>query len=393
MKQFGLGAADVLLPREGFETWSVVACDQYTSEPEYWNAVEAAVGETPSALRITLPEIYLNEDPAPRIAAINRTMAQYLENGVLAVHPDTMVYIERETSAGMRRGLLGVIDLTEYDYRPGSKTLIRATEQTVVERIPPRVAIRRDAPLELPHVLLLMDDVQHTVLGAVETEGEPLYDFDLMQGGGHIRGLQLTREAQVRVKEALAALLDGQEDPLLFAVGDGNHSLATAKECYRQNPNPHNRYALVEVVNIHDDAIQFEPIYRVLFGADIADVTARLAALGGDTDEAQVITCVTAAGETVLTLAPTAKLPVGTLQTFLDAYLKEHPAVTIDYIHGEDTVRRLCHEEGVIGFLFDGMGKEELFPAIRQDGSLPRKTFSMGHAADKRFYLECRAIR
>lgn len=392
MKHFGLGAADILLPENGFDTWSVVACDQYTSEPDYWDAVEKTVGDAPSTLRITLPEIYLNEDPAPRIAAINSTMAAYLASGVLHAHPDSMVYIERDTSAGVRRGLLGVIDLEEYDYRPGSKTLIRATEQTVVERIPPRVAIRKDAPLELPHVLLLMDDAAHTVLGAVETEDRPIYDFDLMQGGGHIRGSLLTKAAQAEVKAALAALLDGQEDPLLFAVGDGNHSLATAKECYLRDPNPKNRYALVEVVNIHDDSIQFEPIYRVLFGADIADVTAKLEALCGEGDT-QAVTCVTAEGEQVLHLTPTSKLPVGTLQAFLDAYLKEHPDVTIDYIHGEDTVRRLCAEEGVLGFLFDGMGKEDLFPAIRQDGSLPRKTFSMGHAADKRFYLECRAIR
>ena len=393
MKHFGLQAADILLPQNGFEAWSVVACDQYTSEPEYWNAVEETVGDAPSALRVTLPEIYLNEDPAPRIAAINRTMAQYLTDGVLKAYPDSMVYIERETSAGVRRGLLGVIDLEEYDYRPGSKTLIRATEQTVVERIPPRVAIRREAPLELPHVLLLMDDAGHTVFGAAGTAGEVVYDFDLMQGGGHIRGTLLPKAAQEKVQAALAALLDGQDDPLLFAVGDGNHSLATAKECYRQNPNPQNRYALVEVVNIHDDSIQFEPIYRVLFNADIADVTARLSALCGEGDDTQAVTCVTAAGESVLKLSPTSKLPVGTLQTFLDAYLKEHPAVSIDYIHGEETVRRLCAAEGALGFLFEGMGKEDLFPAIRQDGSLPRKTFSMGHAEDKRYYLEARTIR
>lgn len=393
MKQFGLGAADILLPQEGFEKWSVVACDQYTSEPDYWNAVEAAVGEAPSTLRITLPEIYLNDDPAARIAAINRTMAQYMADGVLKAYPDSMVYIERETSAGVRRGLLGVIDLEEYDYRAGSKTLIRATEQTVVERIPPRVAIRCEAPLELPHVLLLMDDAAHTVFAAAGSAGEEVYNFELMQGGGRITGRLLPPTAQEKVQAALAALLDGQVDPLLFAVGDGNHSLATAKECYRRDPNPQNRYALVEVVNIHDEAIQFEPIYRVLFGADIADVTAKLAALCGEGADTQAVTCVTAAGETVLHLAPTAKLPVGTLQAFLDAYLKEHPDVGIDYIHGEDTVRRLCAEEGVLGFLFEGMGKSELFPAIRQDGSLPRKTFSMGHAADKRFYLECRAIR
>ncbi|MBO5798376.1 MAG: DUF1015 domain-containing protein [Clostridia bacterium] len=392
MKAFGLQPADLLLPAGDLSRWSVVACDQYTSEPEYWQAVEQQVGETPSTLRITLPEIYLNEDPAPRIAAINRTMADYLAGDVFRRFPGSMVYIQRDTSCGVRRGLLGVIDLEEYDYRPGSHTLIRATEQTVVERIPPRVAIRKDAPLELPHVLLLMDDAAHTVIEPLAAEDfQKVYDFDLMMEGGHITGHLLNDAAKARVEAALAALLDGQEDPLLFAVGDGNHSLATAKECYRQNPNPRNRYALVEVVNIHDEAIQFEPIYRVLFHADTADVMAKLAALTGE--DGQAVTCVTGDGEQTLTLAPTSKLPVGTLQVFLDDYVATHPGVTIDYIHGTDTLRRLAAAPGAIGFLFDGMGKDELFPAIRADGSLPRKTFSMGHAADKRYYLECREIR
>ena len=396
MKSFGLRAADILLPAGDFARWSVVACDQYTSEPAYWQAVEQQVGDAPSTLRITLPEIYLNDKPQERIEQINRTMADYLAEGVLVSHPDSLVYIERDTSCGVRRGLLGVIDLEEYDYRPGSHTLIRATEQTVVERIPPRVAIRRDAPLELPHVLLLMDDAAHTVIEPLATEMAgvtPVYNFDLMMDGGHITGRLLDEHAKARVEAALGDLLIGQEDPLLFAVGDGNHSLATAKECYRQNPTPENRYALVEVVNIHDPSIQFEPIYRVLFHADVADVMKSLATIAGEGTEAQTVTCVTSSGEVERKLAPSSKLPVGTLQAFLDEYLAAHPDVEIDYIHGEDTLRSLCRTPDVIGFLFDGMGKSELFPAIRQDGSLPRKTFSMGHAADKRYYLEGRKIR
>ncbi len=397
MERFGLKPARLLLPTVDLPRWSVIACDQYTSEPDYWQRAEAIVGDAPSTLRITLPEIYLNDRPEQRIAAINATMTRYLDEGVFRACPDSLMYIERETSAGLRRGLLGVIDLEEYDYRPGSHTLIRATEQTVVERIPPRVAIRRDAPLELPHVLLLTDDPARTViepLAAQKARFAQAYDFDLMLGGGHIAGWQVDAAAAERVDAALRALVSGQDDPLLFAVGDGNHSLATAKECYRLSGNPLSRYALVEVVNIHDPSIQFEPIYRVLFSADAADVTAALrAALDGDAADGQAVTVVSAAGEETLSLRPTSKLPVGTLQAFLDDYLAAHPDVRIDYIHGADTLRTLARQEGAVGFLFEGMGKSDLFPAIRADGSLPRKTFSMGHAADKRYYLEARAIR
>lgn len=397
MNHFGLKPASLLLPTGDLTRWAVIACDQYTSEPAYWQQVEALVGDSPSALRVTLPEIYLQDHAPQRIAAINETMTHYLDESVFAVCPDSMMYIERQTSGGVRRGLLGLIDLEDYDYRPDSHTLIRATEQTVVERIPPRVAIRRDAPLELPHVLLLVDDPAQTVIAPLTEQKArftPAYDFDLMMGGGHIAGWQIDRAAQQAVDVALRQLVQGQADPLLFAVGDGNHSLATAKECYRLSGQPLARYALVEVVNIHDPSIQFEPIYRVLFSADVDDVRAALcAALDGDAPDGQVVRLLSAAGEETLSLRATAKLPVGTLQTFLDAYLVAHPAVRIDYIHGEDALRALAQQEGAVGFLFDGMKKEELFPAIRQDGSLPRKTFSMGHAADKRYYVEARAIR
>lgn len=394
MSIFGLQPADLLLPQTGFEAWSVVACDQYTSQPEYWKEVERRVGTAPSALRLTLPEIYLQDSPAQRIAAINRTMWEYLQSGVFREVADSMVYVERQTSVGMRAGLIGVIDLEEYDYRPGTQTPIRATEQTVVERIPPRVAIRKEAVLELPHVLLLADDPQKQLiepLAARKESLQPVYDFDLMMDGGHISGWLLDEAAKQAVSAAISSLTAGQEAPLLFAVGDGNHSLATAKECYRQNPTPQNRYALVEVVNVHSPAICFEPIYRVLFHADIPGIMAELtAACGGDTT--QTVHCVTADGEQVKEMRATAKLPVGTLQAFLDDYLRRHPETQIDYIHGEDTLRSLCRQPDTLGFLFEGMEKADLFPAIRADGSLPRKTFSMGHAADKRYYLEARKI-
>ena len=390
-RPFGLQPADLLLPRGDLARWAVVACDQFTSQPEYWRQVEQTVGEAPSALRVTLPEAYLTEDPAPRIAAVNETMKEYLAADLFRSVPGGMTYIERQTSDGVRRGLLGIIHLDEYDYLPGSHSLIRATEQTVVERIPPRVTIRRDAPLELPHVLLLAEDPEDTLIGpltARAAEFELLYDFDLMMGGGHITGRLPDRKAMAGVQRAIHSLLAGQTDPLLFAVGDGNHSLAAAKECRRQDPTPRNRYALVEVVNLQDPAIRFEPIYRVVFHADPEDLLAAL-----PKGEGQPVTVVTEKGERQVTLPPTSKLPVGTVQNFLDGYIAAHPGVTVDYIHGEETLRTLAARPGAVGFLFEGMGKEELFPAIRADGSLPRKTFSMGHAEDKRYYLEARKIR
>lgn len=390
MKDFTFSAADILLPKTQAETWAVVACDQFTSEPQYWDEVERLVGNTPSALRVTLPEIYLEDDPNTRIAAINRTMDEYLGQGVLNTYPDAMILTHRTTESGTRKGLIGKIKLADYDYRKGAKALIRATEETVLERIPPRVKIRKDAALELPHVLLLMDDPRHTVLQAAVTDTK-VYDVELMQGGGHLTGWTLTKESQTAVQNAMAALMTG-DDPLLFVVGDGNHSLATAKECAALNGNDAAQYALVEVVNVHDDSIQFEPIYRVLFGVDEGDLLNTLCtALGAD--EGHTYTVVTADGEQPLTLAANAKLPVATLQPFLDDYLKAHPTVKIDYIHGEDTVRQLCKAPHTVGFLFEGMGKDQLFEAVQKDGSLPRKTFSMGHAHEKRYYMEARKIK
>jgi hypothetical protein len=390
--------ADILLPKQNFEKWSVVACDQYTSEPAYWRAVEETVGESPSALRIILPEVYLSDDNSERIAAVNATMQTYLDSGVFDLHENAMIYVERASNNAIRRGVVGLIDLEDYDYHKGSHALIRATEATVLERIPPRVQIRRDAPLELPHILLLIDDPSLSVIEplAAEKDGfKSAYSFDLMQGGGHIDGYFLPDETIKTVQSALEALIDGKRDPLLFAVGDGNHSLATAKECYNLTKNPLARYALVEVVNIHDTSIEFEPIYRVLFNVDADDFLsgfiAHTEALGGE--NTQCFDYYSPERRGTLNIKATAKLPVGTLQTYIDLYLQSHPEVKIDYIHGADVTRSLCQEANTLGFLFDGMGKDELFPAILADGSLPRKTFSMGHAADKRYYIEARRIK
>lgn len=397
MKPFTLQPADILLPKKGFEQWSVVACDQFTSQPEYWQQVEEFVGDAPSTLRITLPEAYLEDRKEERIAAVNQTMEDYVANGVFEEHKNAMILVHRTTVSGTRKGLLGIIDLNEYDYRKGSNALIRATEETVLERIPPRVQIRKDASLELPHVLLMMDDPDGNVIGCVEEKIDSLataYDFELMQKGGHLTGYFIPKALQQKVQAALNNLLAGQDDPMMFVVGDGNHSLATAKECAALNDSPAARYALVEVVNIHDPSIQFEPIYRVLFNVNKDHLLAYLQEKVGAADgDGHPYTVVDAAGESILWLSKTAELPVGTLQPVLDAYLKENPEVKIDYIHGDDTVHALCKQENTLGFIFEGMTKEQLFPAVSADGSLPRKTFSMGHAEEKRYYTEARKIK
>ena len=421
-KQYiGFGAAEILLP--DFEKvdgtrWAVVACDQYTSEPQYWEKADAIVGDAPSTLRMILPEVYLSETEK-RIDAINAAMAK-IKRDVLNVYPNAMICLERTQSDGkIRRGIIGAVDLESYDYNKGSTSLTRATEGTVLERIPPRVAIRRNAPLEMPHVMLLIDDPAQTVIEpAVEVcaERKPLYDFDLMLGGGHVTAHLLTAEEQTAVTDALAALItpeamtarygDSALAPLLFAVGDGNHSLATAKAAYEEvkarigadaAKNHPARFALAEVVNLHDEALGFEPIYRVIFGCDPEDVMRELRDVAkklSGSAAAQTVTCITKAGTEKLVIEhPEQQLAVGTLQTFLFDYAARHPEVEVDYIHGEASLEALAKADGAIGFLFDGMRKDELFRTVLYDGALPRKTFSMGHAEDKRYYLECRAIK
>lgn len=391
-------SAKILLPKTGFEKWSVVACDQYTSEQKYWDEVKDIVCDNPSALNIILPEIYLSEDNTPYIDKINSTMEKYVNEGVFEEYDNAMIYVERESNNTKRLGIVGVIDLEDYDYSKGSNALIRATEQTVLERIPPRVAIRKDAILEMPHVMLLIDDKERKVIEPLREKKDSFvtaYNFDLMQGGGHIEGYFIDGDTQTQVKDTLESLLSGTENEMLFAVGDGNHSLATAKECYRQNPTELNRYALVEIVNIHDDSIEFEPIYRVMFNVDIDDFMSKFVSshIANNGDETHKYECVTQNGSKTIDVKATAKLPVGTLQTFIDEYMKENPQVKIDYIHGEDVVYDLCKEKNTLGFIFEGMGKDDLFKAVKADGSLPRKTFSMGHAHDKRYYMEARKIK
>ena len=417
------GPAHILLPGENIplEKWGCVACDQFTSDRAYWEQADAAVGDCPSTLRLILPEAKLHSPDVDReIDAINSTMKQYLDQGLFRTLPESLLYIERTQSDGrVRRGLVGMVDLEQYDFTPGSGALIRATEGTVLSRIPPRVRVRRNAPIELPHVMLLIDDPERTViepLSDARGEMEALYDFDLQQGGGHLKGWRLTAEQMDAVASALEELGSpeamekkyGLKDapPLLFAVGDGNHSLATAKRCYEElkKVTPQSqwadlpaRYALVEVVNNHDDALQFEPIHRVLFGVEPEQVIRAFLEFYPGAYEGQgeghtiAYTC---AGRTgFLTVPqPRMQLAVGTLQAFIDPYLQQHDG-RVDYIHGDEVTDRLGAEPGNIGFKLPAMGKEQLFKTVMADGVLPRKTFSMGNAQDKRYYVEARKIR
>ena len=390
--------ADILLPKSDFENWAVIACDQYTSEPEYWENVKAAAGDKPSAYNLVLPEVYLSGDNSAYIEQINQNMQKFLDENIFNEYPDALIYVERiQSDSKLRRGIVGKIDLECYDYRAGTNAEIRANEQTVLSRIPPRVEIRKNAPLELPHVMLLFDDVKDRIfkyLAENIDKFKKLYDFTLMCGAGSIKGYLLNTQAKQTVLSLLQELKE-QNGGFLFCVGDGNHSLATAKECYNRNPSEASRYALTEIVNIHDSALQFEPIYRVVFGIDPESlINDFVKATGeGTGDNAQKFTCVYDENVREISVNPTAKLAVGTLQAFLDDYIKEHEDAEVDYIHGEASLKKLAARENTVGFLFDGMQKSELFAAVNADGSLPRKTFSMGHADDKRFYIEARKIK
>ena len=408
--------ADILLPRlsaEGMSKWAVLACDQYTGEPEYWEKVRGIVGEAPSALDLILPEAYLDKlDCGERIATIHENMANCMKNDLFNVYNDCFILTKRTQADGrLRVGLVGAIDLEMYDYNKGSKSQVRATEATVASRIPPRVKIRMNAPLELPHIMILIDDVQNTVIDPLlEKRLQTVYDFELMQNGGHLEGAIVDGDNAREVLAALDKLADKNafnrryglqnEDVLLYAMGDGNHSLATAKECYEQKKRANSpdaqlaRYALVEVVNLHSPALEFEAIHRVITDVNIDDLMCKMTkALGlGKSDEQKFSVVVGDKTHTFGITKPTSNLTVGSLQTFLDEYLHENDG-RIDYIHGEDVVRRLCSDGSAIGFLLPSMKKSELFPTVIKDGALPRKTFSMGHAHDKRFYCEARIIR
>ncbi len=379
----GVAIPNILLPgpEVDLSKFAVVACDQHVSDPSYWEAVEAYVGDAPSALRLMLPEAYLEQpDRALRVAGINAAMQEYLDRGLLREVGEGFVYLQRTITTGVRHGLMMALDLEQYDYTPGAKSLIRATEQTIPERLPPRVEIRRDAVLELPHIMVLVDDPDNLLLGAVEQALPTLprcYDFDLMQQSGHLTGwLVQEEELLLRLADALKILCERGEG-LLFAMGDGNHSLATAKACWEQQKRTLSeserathpaRFALCEIVNLHDEAMVFEPIHRVLFSVD-EKALERETGIRGD------------------------KMPpLQQLQPLLDAYLAAHPETRIDYVHGEQAARDLGSKPGNLALLMPPFDKSSLYDIVRHDGVLVRKSFSLGEAPDKRFYLEARKI-
>ncbi len=398
-------AADILIPQGiSMKKWACVACDQFSSQPEYWDRVSDFVGDAPSTLHMIIPEAYLRRDgAAERLPKIHGAMEQYLAQGLFKVCRRSFVYLERTMQSGaVRRGLVGQVDLEDYDFTPGCGARIRATEGTVLERIPPRQRLLEGAKLECPHVLLLCDDRKDAILTAAkEARSEKLYDFDLMEDGGHITGWAVSGLGVGLVNGAVSDYIQavtaeqGAANAMAFAVGDGNHSLAAAKACWEDLKKSlsgddllHHpaRYALVELENIHDPAIAFEPIHRVLSGVDPGDF---LSALDGiSVRDGYPIAAVTSEGEkTVYLSREESPLAIAILQPFLDRYTAEQGGA-MDYIHGEDVVRDLARKPDAVGLILPGMEKSSLFPGVLQGGVLPRKTFSMGEAREKRYYLE-----
>jgi hypothetical protein len=442
-EEIALQVPRILLPKKdvNLETWAIIACDQYTSEPEYWDKAKDIVGAAPSTLNLIFPEVYLEDDDSPqRIAAINAAMRNALDQGILEEQPEGFILVDRATSeVPSRKGLMVALDLDQYDYTDGATTLIRATEGTIVDRLPPRIRVRENAPIELPHIMVLIDDPERTVIEPLfEQDLPPAYDVPLMLNGGHVKGWHVNTPAAIeQVKKGLSALADPgyfaekyniQDKPVvLYAMGDGNHSFATAKAIWEelkktatdQQTIMHHpaRFALVELVNVHDPGLEFEAIHRVVFDiepenlltsmaefcasqgatvtlhrcADQTELAARQAMEAGE--NRHLIPFVDANGPGLLVVEnPAFHLTVATLQSFLDDYLEKNAGARIDYIHGEEPVTRLGSQPGNIGFYLPAISKHDLFKTIILDGALPRKTFSMGEADEKRFYLECRKI-
>ncbi len=431
----GFRIPQLCLPRSDLDLakWAVVACDQYTAEPAYWRAAAALVGDAPSTLQLIFPEAYLGAADAPaRILGIQQAMQRYLADGLLRDHAGP-VYVERTVHGRTRRGLMLELDLEHYDFSPSSTSLIRPTEGTIVERLAPRIEVRRDAELELPHILVLIDDPACTVIepiGAARDAQVKLYETELMQGGGHLAGWAVDAAQAERAVQALVALANPHSfaqryavpdgtPPMLFAMGDGNHSLATAKSIWesakaRVGLAHPSRYALVEVENIHDPALAFEPIHRLLFGVT-ADIRQALTKTFGarltctDVPTAQAMrervqsappTCHAAgligpgARFSVIELSePTSTLAIGSFQPFIDDFVEHGGAASIDYVHGDDVLERLGMADGHIGIHLATVAKGDLLRMVVREGPLPRKTFSMGEAHEKRFYVEARRIK
>lgn len=427
LARIGVRLADVLLPRPDvdLQRWAVVACDQYTAQPDYWERTEALVGDSPSTLRLIYPEVYLGEsDPLTRIDSINATMRTYLGQGILDTYEQTLILVKRQSVTGVVRwGVMVALDLERYSWDSGDHTLIRATEGTILDRIPPRKRIRENAPLELPHIMVLISDAARSViepLAACTAALDPVYDFELMQHGGRLTGWVLPTDAVSGFADALASLHDALDpsDPLLFAMGDGNHSFATAKSCWEdlkptlttteQQKHP-ARWALVEIENIFDPGLEFEPIHRVLFNTSREAFETELvrhcsAFTRNNADSSsEVLKLITAAtqqtfgfcdqhGYATYTLTnPQASIPAGTLQSVIDALVAA--GYEVDYIHGADATSEIGSRANNLALFLPAVPKDSFFASIVADGALPRKTFSLGEADDKRFYLEARRIQ
>jgi hypothetical protein len=437
LEKAALHVPRILLPKQGTDLlrWSVVACDQFTSQPDYWRQVDEFVGSSPSTLRLIYPEAYLNStNNDEQLEKISNAMEHYLAEGILEPQKEGFVLVERATSRGtIRRGLLVCLDLERYDFREGTTSLIRATEGTVIERLPVRVKIRAEAAIELPHIMVLIDDPEMTVIEPLFGKRlTKLYDTDLMMNGGHIRGYHVDDEHAIReIAGSLVRLADPARfndrygirdtDVLLYAVGDGNHSLASAKLFWEQLKELSRdkdaimrhpaRYALVELVNVHDKGLDFEPIHRVLFNVKGHDVFKAMTEFFEPKGSAvsiitegepqpvhdkntHTIKFVTQESHGYIRISnPRWNLEVGSLQSFLDTFCKGHPDTEIDYIHGDKVVEDLAGKPSALGFLLPVLSKHNLFKTIIMEGALPRKAFSMGHAEEKRYYVECRKIR
>ncbi|MCR4556888.1 MAG: DUF1015 domain-containing protein [Saccharofermentans sp.] len=416
MSDLGFAVPDILIPQQGsdLKKWAVIACDQYTSEPEYWKSAEGEAGDAPSALNLVLPEVYLGTDEeTKKLESIARTARKYLDDGILQSLGTGFILTDRSTSLHpSRKGLMAAIDLEGYSFEPGNKNICRATEGTVLSRIPPRIRIRANSPLELPHIMILIDDpegitIEKAFAMAKEEGITPLYDTDLMLGSGHITGTFIPDGSAVAdsIVNGLAALKNANSDGLLFLVGDGNHSLASAKahwENIRKDLSDEEkqdhpaRYALAEIVNIHDKGLDFEPIHRVIFNIS-SDEFIRKAneyfkdsgiEINSPSDGAQSFTVVSGGKEdiTVSLSNPPHTLAVGSVQMMIDSL-----GLECDYIHGEDSVRKLA-DSGNTGILVPAISKDTFFSTVEKEGVFPRKTFSMGEAFEKRFYLEAKKI-
>lgn len=399
---------DILLPeRADMHRWSVIACDQFTSDAAYWRAVQETVGDAPSTLRLMLPEFYLGKcDEAAATRAIQQTMHAYLDSGVFRTVPHSLVLVQRTLPGGaVRCGIVGALDLEAYDYAPDSVTPIRATEGTVASRLPARVRIRAAAALEMPHIMVFYTDPEDAICREAEAlAGDTLYDFDLMSGGGHICGRRIAGDAADRLAAALCATgvgTDG-EHPMCFAIADGNHSLAAARQCWlekKKTLTPEQaavdpaRYALVELVNLHSPAVTFEPIHRVLFGTDASKWMQTAEAALASADGSGYAISLIAGSERRDILAKGASLgeAIAAMDTFCAAYLAESGG-TVDYIHGDDEALELAAGDGCCGILMPRMDKAELFTSVLRSGPFPKKSFSIGLGADKRYYLECRKL-